>query len=125
MLVFAADSIPEFSLHTFELSFHFMSALPHSFLVRGWLEAFVVCDLVVAFALSTLGGASAARDGRPQTLEFSFHTMPDISHPNRVKGCGVFTELATQTLAFSSQAISASAQSTRLKGWIEKSSACP
>jgi hypothetical protein len=92
MLVFAADSIPEFSLHTFELSFHFMSALPHSFLVRGWLEAFVVCDLVVAFALCTLGGASAARDGRPQTLEFSFHTMPDISHPNRVKGCGVFTE---------------------------------
>src|SRR6188768_1129646 len=97
MLVFAADSIPEFSLHTFELSFHFMSALPHSFLVRGWLEAFVVCDLVVA---------SAARDGRPQTLEFSFHTMPDISHLSRVKGCGVFTELATQTLAFSSQAIS-------------------
>src|SRR5262245_37386918 len=103
-----------------------MPALSHSFLVRGWLGASVVCDLVVAFALSALGSASGAKDGASHTLAFSFHTMPAISQSNRVKGCRESSpEFAIQTFAFSFQAISALSQSMRVKGWIEKSSACP
>src|SRR5262245_20477825 len=103
-----------------------MPASSHSFLVRGWLGASVICDLVIAFALIALGSASAARDGAPHTLAFSFHTMPAISQPNRVKGCLESSpEFAIHTFAFSSQAISALLQSTRVKGWIDKSSAYP
>src|SRR4051794_32075333 len=101
-----------------------MPGLSHSFLVSGWLEAPLVCDLDIAFAPSALGIACAATDSAPHTLAFSFQTMPAISQPNLVKGCRERSpEFAIQTFAFSSQAISALLQSTRVNGWVEKSSA--